>query len=177
MARPAAADCYRRAVSTPGLTVSLGTSSLVGVALGLGGVQLPAPQLQSWSDRALDAIDLAPLTTVGMMALGVVAATVAAWVPAGAAARLPVLTALAGRRPPTAPSNRSPRRGLVLVSVGVELVLSAAHAGELLVMTTRSETSRDQPRREGGVARSQDMERRLPTEPAAAGTRRRDLPR
>jgi putative ABC transport system permease protein len=73
------------------------------------------------------ALDVPLLVIAGLM--GLAAALVAAIAPAWAAARLPVLAALSGRRPP----NRSARRGLVvgLVVIGAAIGLTALGAERL----------------------------------------------
>lgn len=121
----------RKVVLLSGLLLGA-VGSMAGAAVGLAVVRVLSSRLQAWSDRAIDGIVIPPLATVGMMALGVAAAAAAAWVPARAASRLPVLTALAGRRPPASPSHRSLTRGVVLIAVGVAIVLAAAPAARVV---------------------------------------------
>lgn len=81
-------------------------TGLLGAALGVGlaaaVLAALAPHLDnlvSLSNRDVGSYDLRPSDLVPIVALGVVAATLAALVPARTTARIPVLAALAGRRP------------------------------------------------------------------------------
>jgi putative ABC transport system permease protein len=67
----------------------------LGAVAGVVGVRLVEGQLQSWSDRALDGIVVDPVASLAMVVLGVASAAAAAWVPARAASRLPLLLAVA----------------------------------------------------------------------------------
>jgi putative ABC transport system permease protein len=88
----------RRAVLLQG-TVTGVVASLIGAALGLVGAAIAIPFVEDAMDRTLPALRVHPLDLVVPLALGIAAATAAAWMPARSAGRVPVLAALAGRRP------------------------------------------------------------------------------
>ena len=73
--------------------------SVVGLVLGGAGLVALAPHADRMLGRDVDAWRLHVLDLVPVVALGVVAATLAALVPARTTIRVPVLAALAGRRP------------------------------------------------------------------------------
>lgn len=112
----------RRSVLLTGVTVGL-TGSVLGVVLGLGGTWAALPAMQGVVDRVVDGLRVDPVWLVGPAILGTVAAVVGAWWPARSVARLPVLTALSGRRPTPAPSRSGLVKGLVLAGAGVGLCL------------------------------------------------------
>lgn len=88
----------RRAVLLQG-TVTGAAASALGAALGLAGAAVAVPLIEDATDRTLPALRVHPLDLVVAIALGIAAATAAAWMPARSAGRVPVLAALAGRRP------------------------------------------------------------------------------
>jgi putative ABC transport system permease protein len=88
----------RRAVLLQG-TVTGAVASVLGAALGLAGAAAAHPWLADRMDRTLPPLRIHPLDLVVPIALGVLAATAAAWLPALSASRVPVLAALAERRP------------------------------------------------------------------------------
>lgn len=107
----------------------------VGAAFGLvvavGGLLLA--DREGWIERVANRstgplrLDAGDLVAVGITA--VVASTVAALIPARSASRIPVLTALAGRRPVGAPPRWLAPVGVGLVCVGL-LLLGAAAASD-----------------------------------------------
>jgi putative ABC transport system permease protein len=103
--------------------------ALSGAALGLIAALIASPFLGDLTGIRTPTItpDLPLLVVAGFM--GLAAALVAAIAPAWAAARLPVLAALSGRRPP----NRSARRSLVvgLVVIAAAIGLTALGAERL----------------------------------------------
>jgi putative ABC transport system permease protein len=102
----------RRAVLLQG-TVTGAVASALGAALGLIGAAVAVPLLEDAMDRTLPALRVHPLDVAVPIALGIAAATAAAWMPARSAGRVPVLAALAGRRP----NGRVPA-GLPLAGAG-----------------------------------------------------------
>lgn len=88
----------RRAVLLQG-TVTGALASVLGAALGLAGTATTRPWLADRMDRTLPSLRVNALDVVVPIALGILAATAAAWLPARSASRVPVLAALAGRRP------------------------------------------------------------------------------
>lgn len=103
--------------------------ALAGAVVGLIAALIASPFLDDLTGIRTPsiALDLPLIVVAGFMGLG--AALVAAIAPAWAAARLPVLAALSGRRPP----NRSARRSLVvgLLVIAVATGLTALGAERL----------------------------------------------
>ncbi len=84
------------------VTIEAGLSGILGAALGVGlalvGLWAARPLLQELSARELG-YRWVPIDVAVPVALGVLAATVAAWLPGRTASRVPVRAALAGRTP------------------------------------------------------------------------------
>lgn len=99
-------------------------AAIIGMAVGILGAFAISPSLDQLTQRRNEAlvIDVAGIVVPG--AIGFVAALIAALTPARTAARVPVLTALSGRRPAVAPARRSLQIGLgaVLLSIGMTLL-------------------------------------------------------
>ena len=109
--------------------------SVVGIAIALVALPLSRSLVEQLVARRLGPWDI-DVTALAVIAVtGVAAATIAAMIPARSAARIPVLAALAGRRP----LGAVPRR---LVPIG--LASFAAGIG-LLVLVTAATTSGDGP--------------------------------
>jgi len=108
-----------------------GIGAALGALLGFGAVLAASPMLDHLLDRRVPpvALDLPGLLLSAIV--GLLAALIAATVPAWSAARLPVLAALSGRRPPSARARRVLAVGMVLVVVSV--ALTAYGASILLV--------------------------------------------
>lgn len=106
-------------------------AGLVGAALGIGaGVGLVRLFLErsAWAARNFTEIVvwvIRPLDLVVIGVTGVVAATIAALVPARLLARIPVLSALAGRRPVRPAPRRLVPIGLVASAFGVLLLVTS----------------------------------------------------
>ncbi len=92
--------------------------SVVGVALGIAGALAIKPYLDTLAGRMVDSLEFSPLFLMAAVALGTGAATLAAWGPARAAARLDAMDALAGRTPPPPPPGRLARWGMGALVVG-----------------------------------------------------------
>ena len=99
-------------------------AAVIGMAVGILGAIALSPSLDQLTQRRNEplVIDLAGVLIPG--AIGLVAALIAALTPARTASRVPVLTALSGRRPAVAPARRSLVIGLgaVVLSIGMTLV-------------------------------------------------------
>jgi putative ABC transport system permease protein len=93
--------------------------SALGVALAVGVAKVVEPHLPALAHWAVGPVVIRPLDLAGAAGLGVVAATLAAWWPAVTASRVPVLAALAGRRPQRAVHPNVPRAGLLLAAAGI----------------------------------------------------------
>ncbi len=79
-----------------------------------------------FSGHAVDSVQIPPLELIVVALTALAAATIAALVPARSAARIPVLSALAGRRPVNAPPRWLVPVGLGLFGFGVFLIAAAA---------------------------------------------------
>lgn len=112
----------RRSVLLLGVTVGA-VGSVLGVVVGLGASWAALPLLSGVVTRVITGLRVDPIWAVGAAGLAVSAAVAGAWWPARSVARLPVLTALSGRRPPPNRASRGLVAGLVLVGVGVGLCL------------------------------------------------------
>jgi len=105
-------------------------ASVAGAGLALAvGVPVDEPRLDGWIDRAVGPLEVSPFDILAVVALGTVAATVAAWVPARSAARVPVLAALSGRRPQGRVSPAVLILGAVLAAAGSAAVALSHVAG------------------------------------------------
>jgi putative ABC transport system permease protein len=107
-----------------GLVAGLVATAL-GVVAGIGAAFLVGPWLDGLADRRVGGVDLDPRAIVLAAVVGIVAALLAAAVPAWSAARLPTLVALSGRRPPSAPAHRLLVVGLALIAVAVVCTVAA----------------------------------------------------
>ena len=90
-----------------------------GTLLGLAAWFAYAPHLQAFTAHTVDPLNLPWWVIIIVMALGVVTATAAAVRPARAAARIPVLAALSGRRPQPQAVRRPAKLGVGLLVAGV----------------------------------------------------------
>lgn len=100
--------------------------SLLGVGAGLVALAAGRPLLLGWFDRSLPGYRVALVDLVVIAATGIVAASLAALVPARTASRVPVMAALAGRRPLGAVPARLVPVGIALFGAGVFLLVVAA---------------------------------------------------
>lgn len=112
----------RTLVRLSGIALGM-VGAVLGAAVGLAGSWAALPFLQARADRVVAGLVVSSGRVVVAMVLGLVTAVVAAAVPARGAIRLPVVTALAGRRPTPGPSRRSAVLGVVLVLAGVGVVV------------------------------------------------------
>lgn len=121
----------RRAVLLTGVTVGVG-GALVGAAIGVLGAWAATltPAVERLLDREVSGLAVDPVWVATCVAMGAAAAIAGAWWPARSVARLPVLTALSGRRPVTTPSRRTAMWGLALAILGgMSTAASAGGAG------------------------------------------------
>lgn len=111
---------------TAGVLVSVallaGLGCLLGTALGLGLALALQPWLDGWTGRLNGPLVIDPPQVLAACLLGLVAALLAAWLPARSAARRPVREALAGRRPTAGSGGRWLVAGLALAGLGLALV-------------------------------------------------------
>lgn len=121
----------RRAVLLTGVTVGVG-GALLGAAIGVLGAWAVTltPAVERLLDREVSGLAVDPVWVAACVAIGAAAAIAGAWWPARSVARLPVLTALSGRRPVTTPSRRTALWGLALAVLGgLATVAGAGGAG------------------------------------------------
>lgn len=107
-----------------------GLGGLLGAAIGVLAVVAASPALDQLTDRRNPAVVVDGPAILLCAGVGLLAVLVAAAVPAWSAARLPVLSALSGRRPPASPAHRLLLGGVALVALSV--LLTAGGAGTLL---------------------------------------------
>jgi putative ABC transport system permease protein len=101
------------------------TAAVVGTAVGLAGWFAFVPTLQSLSGHRVDPLALPWWAIAAAMILTFVTAVVAAWWPARAVARIPVVAALSGRPPRPQPAHRFAAVGGVLLGTGIVLLAFA----------------------------------------------------
>ena len=105
-----------------GLAACLG-----GVVVGLLGVLALTPWLDQLTEHRNGPLVIDAGGLIGPVAVGFVAAIIAAIVPAASAARLPVLLALSGRRPSQSPARRTLWLGLGMIAVSIALTIAGAN--------------------------------------------------
>jgi putative ABC transport system permease protein len=94
-------------------------AAAVGTSAGLGAWVVFAPTLESAIDHRVDRLSLPWWLIATTALLAIFGATTAAWWPARAATRLPVVLALSGRPPKPRPARHSAIAAAVLIAVGV----------------------------------------------------------
>jgi putative ABC transport system permease protein len=97
----------------------------LGAAAGLGAAWGAHGFLDTWLNRFVGGFEAPWSSIVGAVSLGVLAASLAAALPARRAARVPIREALSGRRPVAAPSGRWLAMGGASLAFGVGLALLA----------------------------------------------------
>ena len=110
--------------------VMVGLSGVgAGTLLGLAAWFAYAPYLQAFTAHTVDPLNLPWWVIIIAMVLGVVTATAAAERPARAAARIPVLAALSGRRPEPQAVRRPAKLGVGLLVAGVFFIAISGGSG------------------------------------------------
>jgi putative ABC transport system permease protein len=99
---------------------------VAGVALGLAAALGLTPFLDDLTQRRNPPLVVDVLGLTGPAAIGFLAAMIAAVVPARTVARVPVLLALSGRRPPQAPARRTLWLGLAAVGLAAAMTVVGA---------------------------------------------------
>ncbi len=94
-------------------------AAAAGITVGLAAWLVAAPGLAAFADHRIDRFSIPWALVAAGMLLAVMTATAAAWWPARAAARLPVMTALSARPPRPRPAHRPAAIGAVLIMAGV----------------------------------------------------------
>ena len=100
-------------------------AAVAGTVLGIVGWILAAPAVESAANQRIGRAALPWMLILGFAALSIATATAAAWWPARAASRLPVMTALSGRPTRPRPVHRSLAVAVVLVGAGVASIAMA----------------------------------------------------
>jgi putative ABC transport system permease protein len=106
-------------------TVTGAAGALAGAAVGLGAWLVLGPRLESAVGHRIDRFDLPWLTILAAVLLAVLTTTGAAWWPARAAARVPVVAALSARPAPPRPAHRLAAAGAVLLAGGLGALVLA----------------------------------------------------
>jgi len=107
---------------------------LAGAAVGLGAWLVFGPRLESLLGHRIDRFDLPWPAVVAAVLLAVVTAVCAAWWPARAAARLPVVAALSARPAPPRPAHRFAAVGVLLLLGGPGLLVAAQQTNKPLIV-------------------------------------------
>lgn len=102
--------------------------ALGGFALAVTAILLGRPVMQRFVSKVIDDFPLQPLDVIGPVVAGVLAATVAAWIPSRTASQVPTVTALQGRMPVKEPSRWVPLAGLAMAGLGAFLLVVAKTA-------------------------------------------------
>src|SRR5215472_14835196 len=112
-------------------------AAATGTVIGLGAWFAAAPHLQTFAGHRIDPFTVPWNLVVAGMLLAVVTATGAAWWPARAASRVPVVAALAARPTPPRPARRAAiMAGLVMVPGVACLTLANKTNGLLIIVGT-----------------------------------------
>jgi putative ABC transport system permease protein len=111
------------------------TAAAVGATVGLAGWLIVAPSLQSVVAHRIDRFNL-PWWAVGAaLVLAFVTAVAAAWWPARAVSRIPVVAALSGRPPRPQPAHRFGAAGGLLLGAGIVLLCFADQRRIAFILT------------------------------------------
>ncbi len=110
-------------------TVTGLVGALVGVISGLLALGFGRPVLQRFVAPQITRLELSATDLVGPAIVAVIAVSVAAWLPARTAARVPTTTALEGRMPLSTPRRWIVPAGVVLAGFGALLLLVGMLAG------------------------------------------------
>lgn len=125
-ANGATAASIRRMLALQGTWTGV-VGSLMGIGAGLAALPIARPVVeQHLVGHDLAAFRVGPVDLVAIAATATIAATIAAAVPARSAARIPVMSALAGRRPQGSLPTWLVPTGLLLLAVGLGLVAVAS---------------------------------------------------
>lgn len=115
----------RRTLALQGLWTGM-VGSLFGIGVVVIGMPLMRSTIETIKGREMGSFQFAVSDIVVIAMTGIAAATVAAYLPARTASRVPVMAALAGRRPVGEVPQRLVPTGLVLFALGIFLLVIAA---------------------------------------------------
>jgi len=99
---------------------------VAGIVLGLAGAFALTPWLDDLTQRRNPPLIVDMVGLIGPVAIGFLAAIIAAIIPARTVARVPVLLALSGRRPPATPARRTLWFGLVAIGASAAMTVVGA---------------------------------------------------
>lgn len=122
----------RLVVVTNGAVVGV-VAALVGAVAGIAAWVVAVPRMEGAVGHRIDALNVPWWVIAAAMTHVVLAATVAAWWPARAVARMPITRALSGRPPTPQPAHHSAGLAGVLLAVGVVALARADGSNRLLV--------------------------------------------
>ncbi|MGZ4672182.1 MAG: FtsX-like permease family protein [Ilumatobacteraceae bacterium] len=108
-----------RLVMVAGGVVTGVVSAVVGAAVGIAGWVAASPSLENALGYRIDAFNVPWWLIIAGMLLAIGAATAAAWWPARAVARVPIVRALSGRPPHPTPVHRSAALAISFIAAGV----------------------------------------------------------
>ncbi len=100
--------------------------SAVGAIVGIGAVFALSPFLDELTNKRNQGVSVDLFALATACAIGLLAALLASAIPAWSAVRMPVLTALSGRRPPSSPAHRTLLLGGALVILAVAMTSTGA---------------------------------------------------
>lgn len=110
------------------------TAAVVGGLLGFTVWLAVRGAVESVVNHRVNPFDLPWLAVVLGLVLAVVTSVIAAWWPARAAARVPVVAALSGRPPKRQPAHRFAAAGVLVLAVGIVLLAFAErHRGPFII--------------------------------------------
>jgi putative ABC transport system permease protein len=126
-----AGDRHLRLVMAANGALVGAAAALTGALLGVGGWIATAPAIETAANHRIDRLDLPWEMVATSIVLAIVMATLAAWWPARAVARMPVMRALSGR--PTEPRsvNRSTLTALAVTALGMGSIVASHPDGEV----------------------------------------------
>ncbi|MFB6813269.1 FtsX-like permease family protein [Streptomyces sp. NPDC056347] len=130
-----------RAVVLGGGLVLGGIGAVAGVAAGLGLTAVFRPMIEEWAGRRFVSLDLRPAELLGIAALGLITGLLAAFAPAVAAGRRPVLESLTGRRGVRRSSRVLPMLGCCVLVLGVAVAVLGGTGGNALLIVGGSVTA------------------------------------
>ncbi|MFR9778291.1 FtsX-like permease family protein [Micromonospora sp. MS34] len=114
-------------------TVVGAVAAVLGTAIGVAAWLLVAGRVETAAGHRIDRFDL-PWPTIGAgMLLAVATATAAAWWPARAIARTPIMSALSARPPRPRPARRTATAAGVLLAAGVTCLTLSGGTNPLLI--------------------------------------------
>ncbi|WP_433361255.1 FtsX-like permease family protein [Actinoplanes sp. CA-142083] len=99
-----------------------GVAALAGGATGLAAWLLLTPRIETVAQHRIDRFDLPWLALLAALLLATLTAIAAAWWPARAAARVPVVAALSARPPQPRPAHRFALLGAIVLAGGLTLL-------------------------------------------------------